>query len=186
MRHADQQHPSLHHGPPRHDRRHGTHHLDVGDGSHGSHDYETRVTMNADGTSSSERVRVGSHEEENPTWRSYSNLALIAKADAEGAIRELNGLIKGSRDLFPSTDLGRADAHLVTMFDFIGQPSFGLWSYDSFSVRDAERNVQALEVGAARLVGNIQPEFNRLDADMNHQITVRYDGLAAGAATPRS
>jgi hypothetical protein len=149
-------------------------------------DYETRVTKNADGTSSSERVRVGSHEEENPSWRSYSNLALVAKADAEGAIRELNGVIKASRGLFPSTELGRADAKLISVFDFIGQPSFGVWSYDSFSVQDAKRHVQQLEVAGARLVGNIQPEFNRLDTDMNRQITARYDVIAASAVTPRS
>ncbi len=149
-------------------------------------DYETRVTKNLDGSESSERVLVGSHQEANPTWQNYNSIAMLAKADAEGAIRELNGLITGSRSLFPTTDLGRAAAKLITMFDFIGQPSFGVWSYDSFSVQDAQRNVQQLEVAAARLVGNIQPEFNRLDADMNHQITVRYNGIAEGASTPRS
>jgi hypothetical protein len=143
-------------------------------------DYTTR-TITENGQSRTVTEKTGSHEETNPAWSNYNMIAMSAKADAEGAIRELNGTIAGSKSLL-TADLKGVDANVLGVLDFFRQPSFGLWSYDSFNVSDAQSKVKDLEVSAARLVGHIQPRYDSLDTDMNHQIDVRWGAIVNGSS----
>jgi hypothetical protein len=136
-------------------------------------DYTT--LENSDGTTS--QVRSGSHEETNPDWEMYDRFAYRAKRDSEGLIRELNGTVVAASTLLPPSELRQIDANLVGAFGFFREPSFGAWSFDSFSVDDAQRQVQHMEVAGAKLVGQFQGPFDRLDGQVNQQIDTRWQAL---------
>jgi hypothetical protein len=144
--------------------------------------FETRTTTE-NGMTTSKQVQTGTRTVPNEQWSTYNMLAISAKSDAERAIRQLNTAIGEAKAVFPQHDLKNVDADLIGLFDFLGHPSFGLWSFDSADVNAAQKKVSALETSAAHLVGNLQPQFDRLDRDMNQEISARWQQLHQGPSS---
>ncbi len=116
----------------------------------------------------------------NPDWDMFNNLALISKGHAEGSIRALNQAIHDAQRTIPDLKVGSVDAKLIGFFDFFGQPSFGLWSYDSFKVADA-REKAAEAVGATQtMVSTFQAQLAPLDAEIKTTVDARYAEIERG------
>jgi hypothetical protein len=143
-------------------------------------DYETRTTTNADGSTTTEEVHVGSHEEPNPAWATYNAAAILAKANAESAIRALNSAVGTAKSVFPESELAKVDTDLIGFLDFFGHPSFLLWSFDSMDVDAAQAKVGDLRDAATELVGSIRPEHTQLKNKIESTITMKWDALLAG------
>ena len=139
--------------------------------------YETRVTNN-NGVASSEQVQTGIRLVPNPQHQQYESLALVAKSSAESALRELNGAVGVARQLFPDKELNAVTGGLIGAFDYFGQASFGLWSYDASVVSTTSSNVSDISAAAGKLAAALQPGFDTLDAQLNADIDSRWQSLA--------
>jgi hypothetical protein len=68
-------------------------------------------------------------------------------------------------------------ANFVGVLDFIGQPSFGFWSFESADISRTESDVSRLE-GAMQGVGNtLKPTLDDLQHEVDAQIDARWDKL---------
>lgn len=139
-------------------------------------DYRTETKV-VDGKTVTEQVPAGSHEEPNPAYAAMNAAAVAQKAQAESAVRELSAALPRLRALVPEAQLRDVDANLIGFLDFVGQPSFGLWSFDSGDVDAAKAKVSELEGGLHQLAASIAPERNSLDAKIQRAIDLRWDSL---------
>ncbi len=141
-------------------------------------DYETR-TVGTGKDAHSERVKVGSHEELNPTWAMWNTMAIAAKADAESGIHQLNQDVKSAAAELGLAQQGDINADLIGALDFFGQPSFLIWSFDSSDVSQAHDKAVELRGALDQRVSEIQQVHDNLQTQVNHQIDLRWDALMA-------
>lgn len=146
--------------------------------------YETRTKTetNADGTTSttSEYVQTGTRTVDNPEWHLWNTAAIVAKSRAEQNIRDLNREVQENRQLLGIE--GRIDGNLINAWDFFGQPSFLLWSFDSQDVSRAQREAEQLRGTMDGMIGQIRVVHDRLERDVNAKIDARWNELAAGGS----
>ncbi|MBK6687103.1 MAG: hypothetical protein IPG45_21725 [Deltaproteobacteria bacterium] len=140
--------------------------------------YEDRTR--SDGTS--ERVQTGTRTVDNPAWDSWNLIAIAAKSRAEGRIRELNRATQAHSQLLGIGAQGVA-ADLIGVWDFFRQPSFGIWSFDSFDVDAAKSKTDGLRGAMDVLIVQIRRVHDPLKAEVNAAIDARWKDLAGGNPT---
>lgn len=140
--------------------------------------YEDR--RRSDGTS--ERVQTGTRTVDNPAWDSWNLIAIAAKSRAEGRIRELNRATQAHSQLLGIGGQGVA-ADLIGVWDFFRQPSFGIWSFDSFDVDAAKSKTDGLRGAMDVLIVHIRRVHDPLKAEVNAAIDARWNDLAGGNPT---
>lgn len=145
--------------------------------------YETRSTKNADGTTSSERVKTGTRTVDNPSWHTWNTLAIASKARAEGKIRGLNEAIGTHRELL-GIDGGGLSADLITAWDFFGQPSFFVWSFDSQDVDRAEQAADRMIGEMNGLMRQIHTVLDPLERQVESRIDARWSELGGKGGDP--
>ena len=134
---------------------------------------------NEDGSPKYERQRTGSHQERNPAYDAAVLAVTLAKSSAESAMRDVNRAIADARQVFSSSELAEVDANLIGMFDVLGQPHFGFWSYDQSDVADAQREVRAVIDQADRLGDGVRPERDRLQGEVEAAVDAKSAQLLA-------
>ncbi|MCA9549483.1 MAG: hypothetical protein KC933_05560 [Myxococcales bacterium] len=135
--------------------------------------YETRTSTNADGSTRSERVQTGTRTVDNPAWHTWNAVAVAAKARAEGKIRGLNETIRSNRELL-GLDGSGISADLITAWDFFGQPSFFVWSFDSQDVSRAERAADQMVGQMNGMIRQIHTVYDPLSREVEATIDARW------------
>lgn len=140
--------------------------------------YSTRTRK--DGTT--ERVQTGTRTVPNPTWDMWNMAAIAAKGRAEGRIRELNGATTTHAKLLGMGGQG-VPPDLIGVWDFFRQPSFGIWSFDSFDVDAAKGKVDSLRGMMDGMIVQIRRVHDPLKAEVEATIDARWNDLAGGNPT---
>ncbi|MBK7857975.1 MAG: hypothetical protein IPJ65_04975 [Archangiaceae bacterium] len=117
--------------------------------------------------------------ETNPARTSADAVALAAKISADGSLDDLKTAASKAQDVLG--DSADIDGDLITPFSFFSSGYGGVFDLaNSISIGS---KVDKLE-GAADAIGDrLEPEYKSLDAQVNAQITARYDEIAAGGNT---
>ena len=131
---------------------------------------------------STERVQTGTRTVDNPAWGSWNMIAIAAKSRAEGRIRELNRATQAHSQLLGIGGQG-VPTDLIGVWDFFRQPSFGIWSFDSFDVDAAKAKTDGLRGAMDRLIVQIRRVHDPLKAEVNAAIDARWKDLAGGNPT---
>jgi hypothetical protein len=144
--------------------------------------YQTRTTRNADGTTRTEQVKTGTRTVDNPDWHMWNTLAIAAKARAEGKIHELNASVRAHRELLGID--GQVDADLIGAWDFLGHPSFFVWSFDSGDVSRAREGADRMVGVMNGLIRQIHVVHDPLERKVEAAISERWDELGGKAPRP--
>jgi len=128
-------------------------------------------------------VQTGTRTVDNPAWHSWNGIAIAAKARAEGKIRGLNETVKQHRELL-GLDGDGISADLITAWDFFGQPSFFVWSFDSQDVDAAERAADRMVGEMNGLIRQIHTVFDPLEREVEATIDARWNELSGKGGNP--
>ncbi len=114
-------------------------------------------------------------QETNPTYTMYATMAISEKATAEEKVRQLNADVNSAKAIL-GVD-ANIKANLIGVLDFIGQPSFGWWSFDASDVSSTESEVSRLEGAMQGVANTLKPTLDDLQHQVDVQIDARWDKL---------